>query len=697
MAVGGLMLVALAARLALNRQVLAPWAMEDELQYSELAKSFARSGRYLFRDHPYSVATIYPALISPAWLAHSLSTTYALAKAINAVLMTAAAIPLYLWARRLVSAPWAVLTVVLFLALPSFAYTGEILTENAYLPAVVLALFALALALERPTIGRQVLALALGALAAAVRVQGLVFLLVIPTAVTLELGFAFVATRDGRALRAELRRWWPTAAALAAGIAAYVVYKAAQGRPLSSGLGVYRSVTGVHYSVRDASRWVVYHFAELSFSVGVLPFAALIVLVGLACRRATAPGPAERAFLAAAVAGIFWTVIEVAVFASRYGFRIEERYLFNLAPVLLLALTIWLAKGLPRPPALTATAALIPAALLLAFPFESFFTQALYNDTFGLIPLLRLTQRLGGNIGETKELVAAGMLFAGLLFAVVPRRAAVVAVPAALFVFLTVSSASVFATVTWLSGATRHAGGLQGDPSWIDHAIGRDKRAEFLYTTDIYDQHVLWQAEFWNRSVRRVFGVTAQDPSIPDVSAPLDAQGRIVPVLPADSPDLDPRYVVGPANLDVDGARLAGSGQLAVWRVRPPLRLRSTLVGITPDGWTGATAAYTRYLPPRGSREVDLHLSLPGLPSVPAAHVEAAVGPVVFAKGSPTLSRLWGRRRAVVGADEKVLLRLPLRPGPFQVQIAVSPTFSPAQFGSPDTRTLGVRVSFSVR
>ena len=45
-----------------------------------------------------------------------MSTTYALAKAINVVLMTAAAIPLYLWARRLVSPVWALVAVALTLA-----------------------------------------------------------------------------------------------------------------------------------------------------------------------------------------------------------------------------------------------------------------------------------------------------------------------------------------------------------------------------------------------------------------------------------------------------------------------------------------------------------------------------------------------------------------------------------------------------
>ena len=686
----GLIAIAFVARLLMSRHVLAPWVMEDELQYSEMAKSFAAGGHYLFRDHPYHVATIYPALISPAWLAHSLSTTYALAKAINVVLMTAAAIPLYLWARRLVPAVWALVTVALFLALPSFVYTDELLTENAYLPAVVLALFGISLALERPTIRRQIAALALCALAAAVRVQGLVFLLVLPTAVVLKVGFDLVPAPGGRLAfaRAEAKRWWPTAAALVAGVVAYAAYKATQGRSLSSGLGVYSSVTGAHYTVREASRWIVYHFAELALSVGVLPFSALIVLFGLAWRRASAPSNAERAFLAATAAGVFWTVVEVGVFASQYGFRIEERYLFNLAPVLLLALTVWLARGLPRPPALTAVAVLIPAALLVALPFEAFFTQALYNDTFGLIPLFRLTQRLG-NVSETKELVAAGALLAGLLFAAVPRRVTLVAAPVALLAFFALSTNSVFGIVEFLSSQTRHAGGLQGNPSWIDRTVGRDARVELLWTPDIADAHVGWQAEFWNRSVRRVFGVTAQDPDIPDVSAPLQTDGRIVPSLVAGSPDLSPRYVVAPATLDVDGTRLAASGQLALWRVRPPLRLSSLTSGVTPDGWTGPTAVYTRYVVPRDAKQVVVAMSRTGLPNLPAAHVVATVA-------APGGAIAWEVRRVTVPGGGGAVLRLPLRRGPFRVVLMVSPTFSPAQFGSSDARTLGVRASFKV-
>ena len=65
--------------------------------------------------------------------------TYALAKAINALLVTLAGVPLYLWARRLVSPGYALLALGLFLLLPSLLYSGTLMTENAFLPAFLLA------------------------------------------------------------------------------------------------------------------------------------------------------------------------------------------------------------------------------------------------------------------------------------------------------------------------------------------------------------------------------------------------------------------------------------------------------------------------------------------------------------------------------------------------------------------------------
>jgi hypothetical protein len=685
-------LAAFVSWVLLDRYVLAPWIMEDELRYASSARSFISVGHYLFREHPDPLPTIYPALISPAWLAGSVHTSYTLTKAINAAMMTAGAIPLFLWARRLAAPIWALLAVVLYLAMPDFAYTGEILSDNAYVPAVILALFAIAAAIERPTILRQLLALGAIALAVAARLQGLVLVPVLVVAIGLALLFDAIAALPAerrRVVVSRLRSFWPTFAVLALGLVLYVVYEAARGGGLRSGLGGYQSVSHVHYSLRPVVRWSAYTLGELSWASGLLPVAALIVLVGLACRRATAPSPAERAFLAVAAPFVLLTVIQVGAFASHFSLRVEERNAYNVLPVLFLALAVWLGRGLPRPPALTAAAIVAPVAFLLALPWESLVsTGAFFTDTLSLIPLWRLSSLFSGGTGDVRILTGLGALVAAILFASIPRRWAVFAVPVAVVGFLVLSAGSVFAQVTFHSRATRFAGGLSGDPSWIDHAVGKNARVQFLYTTDIdVDQHILWQSEFWNRSVRRVFGVTSQDPSIPDISAPLDpTTGLIRPNLPAGSPDAQPRYVAAASNVAVAGKRIASSGYLSLYRVKPPLGLTSLVSGLTPDAWTGPTATYTRFRG-LGQRRLNVLIWRPKLTGPPPAHVTATVIPL--RGGSATQTEHWTLKN---GTRHLFALRLP--PGPFRVQLAVDPTFVPSQYGLTDTRTLGVHASF---
>ena len=105
-------------------------------------------------------------------------------------------------------------------------------------------------------------------------------------------------------------------------------------------------------------------------------------------------GPAERAFLATTAAGIVWLVVEVGIFASHFSLRIEERNMFDVAPLLLLALVLWLHRGLPRPSTLTAVAAFLPVALLLTLPLDSLLNISILSDTFGLIPFWRLATKL---------------------------------------------------------------------------------------------------------------------------------------------------------------------------------------------------------------------------------------------------------------------------------------------------------------
>jgi hypothetical protein len=66
------------------------------------------------------------------------------------------------------------------------------------------------------------------------------------------------------------------------------------------------------------------------------------------------------------------------------------------------------------------------------------------------------------------------------------------------------------------------------------------------------------------------------------------------------------------------------------------------------------------------------------------------VGPL----GSKTA---WAKARATVPSGGGHRFSLPVRRAPFQVRLFVTPTFSPSQYGSGDTRQLGVRAAFSVR
>ena len=178
-------------------------------------------------------------------------------------------------------------------------------------------------------------------LACTTRLQALVLFLVLPTAIVLKV------LLDARAVPPpSLRRFLPraigryalTGALLVGGVLAYAGYKAARGGSVHDLFGQYSGIERSGYMFEAVARWVALHVAELQYSVGLIPASAFIVLLGLAWKRGATTTPAERAFLAVAMAATFWIVLEVGAFASRYSLRIEERNMFYLAPLLFLAL-----------------------------------------------------------------------------------------------------------------------------------------------------------------------------------------------------------------------------------------------------------------------------------------------------------------------------------------------------------------------
>ena len=139
-----------------------------------------------------------------------------------------------------------------------------------------------------------------------------------------------------------------------------VVVQVARGRSIGDLLGAYSVVGDQRYSVRQVADFTLWHAADLSLYVGVIPLAATILVVARARRESRT----VQAFVAAAVPLAVSFTLVVAAFATRFASdRIHERNLFQLAPLLFIGLLVWVSRrdgGAPRnwPLAVAAVASL---------------------------------------------------------------------------------------------------------------------------------------------------------------------------------------------------------------------------------------------------------------------------------------------------------------------------------------------------
>jgi len=673
----GVVVLSVIVRILVARRMPTPWIMSDEITYSELAKSFSDKHRMLFHGHAFPFVSIYPIAIAPAWLAGAMSTTYTVAKTLNVLLMSLAAIPFWFWARRLMPAAYAFGALVLFLLLPAFVYTNELMTESLALPVALLAFFTMAVALERPTVLRQVLVLLAIGLAALVRLQFLVVFIGLPTAVVLK-GLldaqAAGARRPWRSIVAAVRGFaWALGVLFVGGIL-YLGLKAAQGASPTAVLGGYEK-TGSGYSLNGVVRWFALHVAETPYAVGLVPVCAFIVVAGIAFARNARTTEAERAFLAVALGVMPWMILQVGAFASQFSARIEERNLIYLGPLFLLAFLLWMAQGLPRPPLLAALAALVPAVLLVALPLESLLNISIRSDTFSFSPLLRLSIQLDGGVTDVRIVLAIGALVAAISFLALPRRVAVPALLIGVGAFLALSSHSAFGAARGLAIGAKGAPEA-ADVSWIDHRLGADESVVFVADSPTTaNPHLVWQTEFWNRSVHPVLEL-APPPNILGDSAAISPTGRVTTTAANSASEAaNARYAVAPKTLKLAGQVIAQTGQLALYRLNGPLRLASATTGIYSDRWTGATASFTSYGTANGKpAKVTLRFTVPK--DLPAERVAVKVG-----------SRT---QNVSVASGATQVVRVSRR-GPFRVDLNVTPTFQPAALGlGPDTRQLGV-------
>ena len=197
-----------------RRSVDVPRVHPDEVRYAIAGSSLVEGEGLSLRGGDYGFGPLYALVLAGIlFLSSGLAAAYDVFKAANALFFALTAIPVYLLARRLVTEWWAVLAAALSVAIPSSISVATVMTESLSFFTCAWALYAIVLALERPTTGRQ-LAL-LGAVAAAFLTRPQFGALYVTWLLALALVWLILPARRPRT-RADLLGLWPSAVPLAA-------------------------------------------------------------------------------------------------------------------------------------------------------------------------------------------------------------------------------------------------------------------------------------------------------------------------------------------------------------------------------------------------------------------------------------------------------------------------------------------------
>jgi hypothetical protein len=570
-----LVAVSAAVRFVVARTFSPPWIAPDEEIYALLGRSLWETGAFeiLGAEAPYYSA-LYPALVGLPFAAVEAADALVAVQALQALVMSSVAVPVYLWGRALVSAPWALAAAALALLVPALAYSGLLMSETLFYVVTTWALWAIARALEEPSGGRQAAAALAVAAAVLTRLQAVVLVPTLVVAVALVAGFS-------RSI-VPFRRF-AVAFALVCGTAVvWVALRAVEGGSWREVLGAYATVAEREYSLGRAAEYVVWHLADVAVLTLGVPLLALLVLVVQAL-RGREDEPRARAFLAVTLAYVALLAVEVGVFASRFVGHLAERQLITAAPPLFLALALWLERGAPRPQPTASIAALVVAAAVLLLPVRDLAVPEAAPDGFFTIPLEQLADASSPATMEATYLVVAAIVLA--LFVFLPRRAAP-ALAGLVAAGLLAVSAVATAEVSDLSRRERLRVFGDGDPSWVDRSA--DAPVSFLWAGERYWPAV-WEHLFWNGRIGEVLRITDEvvPGPVPQRLVTPRADGTLVD---ATGGDVEPELLVASRSQTFAGERIAelpatpDHDALVLWRPERPARLLTWATGILPNG-----------------------------------------------------------------------------------------------------------------
>ncbi len=432
----------------------------------------------------------------------------------------------------------------------------------------------------------------------------------------------------------------------------------------------------------------------LVVGIGVLPFVAgLSTVLG----RVRDADREVRAFVLTSLSAFFtfglYTAVKASYLSTSFGTVTVERNLIYVAPLLFTGTALALARPRLHPVGLVVAAA-VTFYVIVTTPFLENYP---YYDAPGLaIPALanRFWRWDGPRVEHVLLLVL--LLCAAILVALVrrPRRALPLAIAAGVAVIGWTLTAEVYAARGFETQARQLDANLPKPVTWVDELTGGEP-AMFL-GSGVDDANGVHLLEFWNRSIKKVWALDGSAPGPgPVVNTDLARPDGTL------FPDPGVRWVVAENDAAIVGEKVGEPrGVLQLYRTDGTLRLVSSQVGVTGDGWMAGRAVFTQFASP-GSPRGFVKVVLSRIASCgkdKPGNVTVRVGTIVVGPDhQPALGEVLAQRTGVIHQCKIAGPYLIPAVVPYIVEVTIDPTFSPAELDprSGDVRQLGARPEVS--
>jgi len=669
-----------------------PTIFTDELELTQLARAISETGEPARRGEPYGLATLVAYVLAPVWWIGSATASYAAAKLVLVLAMTATVFPAYGLARLVVTRWYALAAAGAATAVPALAYSSILVEEPLAYPLATLALWLIARLLVAPSWGRLAATVAVSAAATWTRTQLAVLFAV------LVLGLLWLAwdSTPARRWRAGWSRWdWVGAVTLALGVA--LAFSAVMGHASTA----WRNTTFLYKDrIFEHASWAV---GALAIGIGVVPL--VVGVAALARPKGEPRTPEIRAFVvtsAAALGAFLWYAgIKGAYVSTVFATYVYERNVIYLAPLLFAGTALAFTCGVGRAWAI-AVAAVATVYVVNAVPIVLDYP---YYEAHGLAILAFANRELGWSDATIEDalivvsLVAVAVVVALRLLKRGSLAFGVLTGVAALAVVAWSMTTQVYAAEGERILSEQVEGNLPKPYDWVEQATGGG--SVVVLGQQISDPTNIWLTEFFNPSVRKMWSLdgTALRVGAPILTPDLDAiDGTLTP-----PPGTD--YALAVNGVALQAPVVARRPNAVLYRLDgKPIKLQAALIGRESDGWIvapagekTARAAYTRY---------DVSGDGPGFAVVKLTRVgwcpkplrrgtgiaTVRIGPVgIGPDKQPAIAEVTDTRtfRVPDCKANGVLLGAPSVP--WRVEVEITPTFSPNAIDpdNSDRRELG--------